>query len=585
MKSAQPLRWGWILLGFAAACRPEPEPFPSPFVPPSEDASGEDSDPRAEGDAGESSGGSTDPGSEEPDSGSGSGEETGGASSGDDGVAGEPACGDQPGPRLLRRLTRLEYEASVRAALGLDPSVWPGPAVPPDPAAGSGFTNQEDLLVVTPSYGRALQTDAEILADLVVEPEILERVAPCPVAGADCVDAFLYTVGRRLYRRSLATEEIARYRDLWDRVVAEGGTWDAWVWWATRTLLQSPNFLYRSELGEAAGDVFALTSHEIATALAFTFTGGPPSDALLDRADADAVRTPQEIEEALALLVESSDRIRPELQRFHRQWLGLTGFLNLEKDPTLFPTYGANIRDAMERELEAFLDDVVFVREGGVDLLLTHGETHVDAELATYYGYASEASGPTAKPPGHGVGLLALGAVLSTHATFRATSPTQRGKMIRAKLLCTEPPPPPPDIGELEPAEGFATTRERYEEHTVNPACRSCHALMDPLGFALEHFDAAGKYRPTENGHPIDARGDLAGLGPSIAFDGAESMAQALVLSGAVHGCLIEQLGAFGFGLARDEVECLVDPGLDPDEGILAAYLRLASARHFRERR
>jgi hypothetical protein len=398
------------------------------------------------------------------------------------------------------------------------------------------------------------------------------RILPCAAQVSDgCADTFLDTVGKRLYRRPLTSEERARYLELRDTVAADGGNFQDWVKWATVALLTSPNSLYRSELGQEAGDgSYALDGYERATALAFTFTGAPPSDALLDAAGRGELDTPEGVRSATqALVFDEGGAIRPQFlavfRRFVSQWLGLASFDNRDKDTTVFPDWTPEVRAAMRQEIDRFVEEVVFVDEGGIAELLTAPYTMLDARLSAFYGYGSVVSGEferVTRPDNYGIGLLAQGALLALKATNRDTSPTQRGHAIRARILCTEVPPPPPNVGNLPEPTAADTTRQRYEQlHANNDSCSGCHRVMDPIGFTLEGLDATGRFRAQENGFDIDDSGLIvatAGGEEDVAVTGPTELAEELADREAAGACFGAFFASFSFGFDEHDSACLV---------------------------
>jgi hypothetical protein len=511
-----------------------------------------------------------------------------------DGPRGICADGDADvaGPRLLRRLTSHELTASVRATFGLDPAEWAGPAVPADAAAQNGFTNNVDRLRVDEAYARGLLATAEAVAQAVVQPATLARVLPCAATGdAACAQRYLDTVGRRLYRRPLTDEERGRYLALHAELAGDG--FASWVRWATVALLQSPHFLYRSELGDPDGDGYRLTGYEVATALAFALTGAPPTDALLDRAGAGGLDTAEGLAAAARELAldPATGAARPGLREvifaFADQWLGLSKLPNLLKSPESFPGFTPDVRDAMSREIRGFLAHVLFDEGGGVAELLTSPVSVVDPVLAGYYGWGG-GPGAVARPEGWGIGLLAQGSLLTIRAGNQHTSPTQRGLVVRERLLCSDMPAPPPIVGDLPPATGGETTRDRYQEHAENPACAGCHQYMDPIGFAFEHLDATGRYRASEGPFPIDARGAIVGLGEDLPIDGPRELAEALAGLPETAVCVGSFLASHAYGLDHHDTSCLVTSlgeALAAGElGLVDFYVALATTRHFTRR-
>ena len=498
----------------------------------------------------------------------------------------EPGARDVPGPRLLRRTTGAELGATIRGAFDFTAAEWSGPSVPSDAAGRNGFTNNVDRLIVDDAYAQGLLTTGEQVADAVLDPLVLARVLPCASTGGEaCARTYLETVGRRLYRRPMTETEAARYLDLHDRITAEED-FASWVRWATVAMVQSPHVVYRSELGEADGDGYELTGYEIATALAFTLSGTSPDDALLDAAERGDLDSPEGITAAADQLA-AGGALRDVFLSFSEQWLGLSALGNLLKDGTAFPGFTPEVRDAMRRETDGFLERVVFEERGGVRELLTSPTTVFDATLAGFYGWGG--GGVATRPEGWGVGLLAQGSLLTINAGNQHTSPTQRGLLVREKLLCTEMPPPPPVVGDIPAPTGNETTRERYEEHTENAACSDCHLQMDPIGFTFEHLDATGRYRETEGPFPIDDSGALHGVSEEpIAVAGPIELAEALAAEPATATCVASYIASYAYGLDHHDTTCLVS-SLAEDLaagtiGLADFYLGLVTTTHFTRR-
>jgi hypothetical protein len=491
----------------------------------------------------------------------------------------EAGGSDIAGPRLLRRLTRGELEATIRAGFGLSPNEWAGPAVPADPAGRNGFTNNVDRLIVDDAYARGLRATALAVGDAVVAA--IDRILPCAnLGGESCAQTFLDTVGRRLYRRPLTAEEEGRYLDLLDQV-SQADDFATWVRWATVAMVQSPHVVYRSELGEPDGDGYRLTGYEVAASLAFSLTGGPPDDALLDRAAAGELDDPAGIA-AVAGELAAGPSTRAMLLRFFDQWLGLSPLGNVVKDPAVFPGFTPEVRSAMRAETDAFLAHVLD-SGGGVEELLTSTETFVDATLAGFYGWGTPGAAST-RPEGWGVGLLAQGSLLTIGAGNLYTSPTQRGLLVRERLLCTDMPPPPPVVGDIPAPTGNETTRDRYEQHAADEACYGCHKMMDPIGFTFEHLDATGRFRATEGAFPIDDTGAV----DDTPVTGPVELAALLADTPAVGTCVAAFMASHAYGLDHHDTSCLVTTPaarLAAGEiGLLDFYRSLASAPHFTRR-
>ena len=486
----------------------------------------------------------------------GEGTSSGGAGGG----GGGGGAGPGPGPASarvpaggLRRLTVVQYANSVRDLLGAGITV---PAIEPDPSSDDEFILTSVAVAHVPPSPRAVdQYDAAgraLARQVFVDPARRQQLVGCvPGSAADpCIQRFLAGFGRRVWRRPLTDEELARYTKA-VAMLAQSG--DVWVGLeaATAALLASPNFVYRVELGSPAANASRrqLDDHELATRLSFTLLDTTPDLALLDAADrGDLGKRPEVLRATIERLL-ASPRARQPLLTFFAEWLGTSGLDSngLAKDATLYPDATLPLARGMFLEIEGLVASLVFDRNA--DLLSLYGtrETFLTAELAKLYGLpagavpAGSTAAPYTLPAGPRAGFLTTGAFLSLNARASITSPTLRGVFIRERLLCQPVPPPPPDVDTTLPAPApgaVETMRERLARHRMNPSCESCHAFMDPIGLALENFDALGAFRTTDAGKPIDPSGTIDGK----SFDGPQAL-QALVREDpAAATCVIRQL-------------------------------------------
>jgi len=496
------------------------------------------------------------------------------------------------GPRLLRRLTRDELRASVRAAFPVATATWDGGTLSPDIVSEHGFTNDADVLVVGAQAAAELLAVAEEVAALIAEPTALAAILPCAAFAADkgCAETLLLARGRRLFRRPLTAEEAGPYLDLY-ALAAEQGGFHTGVRWMLVALLQSPHFLYRPELGAEDGQGYALTDYELATQLAFAFTGAPPSDALLDLAEEGGLSDPQARVTLARELLESPEG-RAKAQDFVRAWTHY-GQVGAETKPGIADF--DMLRAALIEETERFVEEALYTDEGDLAHLLTAPYTVVDGSLAAYYGMTPGGAGFTriARPEGHGVGLLAQGSILSAEAQSNSSSPTQRGLLVYERLLC-RPKLPPPDVVPNIPAPepGEMTTRDRYElVHAASPACNVCHQFFDPIGFGFEHFDEGGRYRADESVLPINATGEIVSLNLEtlFSFDGQAELASVLATNPVVTTCVGDLMSAYTFGGAGGDVSCIASDAdtlalHNGEIGLLDYFARLAAAPHFSRR-
>lgn len=506
---------------------------------------------------------------------------------------------DAPGRRVVRRLTGGEFEKTIEAVFGIASGPdWTG-LLPPDPAAANGFGNNVDRLTVGRDYASGMQDTARRIADQVTNATNLPRILACSsTGGMACANTFLDTYGQRLYRRPLTTAEKNRYLALFTKISA-ASDFKTWVYWTTTALVQSPNTLYRSEMGAAMADGrFQLSPYETASALAYTFTGGPPSAALLQQAAANQLSSADQIEAAArAMVFDANQKVRPEFQSvfltFTEQWLGLSALDNRVKDATAFPDFNDAVQSSMDGETRQFVSSVVFDGHGKPADLLTAPYTFVDSTLAKYYGFGS-ATGATFtrvdRPAEWGVGLLAQGGLLAVEAGSLETSPTKRGHVVRTNILCNVVPPPPPVVKPLPDPTAANTTRQRYEQlHATDTGCKTCHQLMDPIGFGFEHLDASGRYRAKEGAFDIDDSGTLVlAQGGQVTFKGPTELATKLAAMPETSDCMAAFMASYAFGIDQNEATCLVASATNAlragSLSLVDFYVQLARADHFRVR-
>jgi hypothetical protein len=347
--------------------------------------------------------------------------------------------------------------------------------------------------------------------------------AKAPAKAADktdnelpCATRILSALARRAYRRPVTGADLQPVLAFYQEG-RKTGSFDRAIERALRLILANPQFLFRFErepAGLAAGSVYRISDVELASRLSFFLWSSIPDEELLSAAAEGKLKVPAELERQVKRML-ADPRSESLSTNFAGQWLFLRNLRAVKPDPRLFPDFDDNLRQSMRRETELLVDCVVREDRSILDFL-NADYTFVDERLARHYGipnvYGSrfrriKIGDQTRR------GLLGQASVLAVTSYATRTSPVQRGKWILTNILGTPPPPPPPNVAPLkENAEGGKpmSVRQRLEEHRKNPACSGCHAIMDPLGFALENFDAVGQWRNKgEDGVPIDSSGVL----------------------------------------------------------------------------
>ena len=338
-----------------------------------------------------------------------------------------------------------------------------------------------------------------------------------PAAEERCAARILSALVRRAYRQPVAAADLDTVLGFY-RLGRESGDFEDGIEMGLQRILTDPRFIYRVEVeppGLAPGEVHPISDLELASRLSFFLWSSGPDDELLDLAEQGRLRAPAVLEGQVRRML-ADPRSAALASNFAGQWLTLRGLESQVPVVERFPDFDDNLRQALRRETELFFASIVAEDRSVLDLLAAD-YTFVNERLARHYGipnvYGSRFR-RVALGAAHAArrGLLGKGGILTVSSQPGRTSPVQRGKWVLQNLLGVQPPDPPPDVPDLPPAAddpaGNArepSMRAKMEQHRGNPACAACHRLMDPIGFALENFDAIGRWRTDEQGAPIDA--------------------------------------------------------------------------------
>ena len=349
---------------------------------------------------------------------------------------------------------------------------------------------------------------------------------------APCAKAAISKLATQAYRGSLTADEVQGLLKFYDQGRADGGDFESGVRTALQAILASPRFLFRLEQAPTTakpGQAFALSGGDMASRLSFYLWGAVPDDALV-KASARLVTPAGLATETRRLL---ADRRSEALStRFAHQWLRLQDVEKVRPDYHFAPGWDTYLSTALVRETELFFDSLVREDRSILDLL-SADYSFVNERLAKHYGIPNITGDAYQRVtvPDYRRGILGHGSVLLATSFADRTSPVNRGKWVMEVLLASPPPAPPPNVPALEDTKGSAggrllSVRERMEQHRANPACQSCHKVIDPLGLALENFDITGKWRAKDSLVPVDAKGQLYDGTP---MDGPAGLREALL--------------------------------------------------------
>ena len=349
-----------------------------------------------------------------------------------------------------------------------------------------------------------------------------KKIFTCrPTAASEeaaCAAQIIRKIATQAYRAPLTAPDYDGLKKFYQQGRTEGGDFESGIRLAVQAILASPKFLFRLEEAPATarpGQTYRIADVDLASRLSFFLWGTGPDEALLKVAGNGTLRAPGVLAAQVKRML-ASPRSEALATRFASQWFRLQDLDKINPDALLFPYYDFKLAEALKRETELLFDSIVREDRSIVDLL-TADYTFVNERVARHYGIGN-VNGPEFRRvtlvDDNRRGLLGQGSILALTSVADRTSPVLRGKWVMEVLLASPPPAPPPNVPLLEETKGEdgerqLTTRQRMEQHRANPACTSCHKVIDPIGLALENFDVTGKWRIRDNGAPVDPVGDL----------------------------------------------------------------------------
>ena len=383
------------------------------------------------------------------------------------------------------------------------PAVAEGVLQPPRMLATFGASTDE-MMDGNPAV-RSVEIDGPFAGAAPRGTAARQRIFTCrPGDAADearCAERILARLARRAYRRPVTGRDVETLLAFHDRGRQAGG-FDSGIQAALERMLVDPEFLFRIERDAAGAAGGRVGDVELASRLSFFLWSSMPDDELLDAAESGRLGEPAVLERQVRRML-ADPRSAALVSNFAAQWLQLRRLRNASPDPTIFPEFDENLRRAMQRETVLFLENQLREDRSVVDLLRAD-HTFVNERLARHYGmpgvYGSHFRRVAVDDDGR-AGLLGQGSILTLTSYPNRTSPVLRGKWVLENMLSAPPPPPPPDVPALEERGGDGqprSVREQLRLHRRSPACAGCHNAMDPIGFALENFDAIGRWRSVD---------------------------------------------------------------------------------------
>ena len=462
-------------------------------------------------------------------------------------------CSKPMAPRAsMRRLTRFEYNNTVRDIFKI--TTRPADALPGE-EVGNGFGNAADALGVSRLLIDGYRMVAHTIA-LQVAPDTATAAAfagcPSPLNESTCSSKLIANLGLKAFRRPLEAREATSLTSIYS-MGRMTGDFAAGARAVIERILQSPQFLYRIEFGEAVDGNATLmrpTPHEMAARLSYFFWGSAPDQQLLDDAAAGKLRTKADILDQAQRLV-ADPRAKDVARFFHGQLFGIRGLDTLVRDVNFYPTFKPGMGALMRQETEQFIDHVVWSGTGTFNELMTAPYTFVNSTLASFYGMApvtGDAFTRVNVDASKRLGLLTQASILAITTPGSRTDPVVRGKWVYTNMLCRSVPDPPAGIPPVADPSPGVTTRQRFEQHRSSPQCQGCHMMLDPIGFGFENYDGVGLWRDTDNGLPIDASGNVPDTDVAGSFNGALELARKLGQSRDAQNCYVGKWLAYAYG-------------------------------------
>ncbi len=466
-----------------------------------------------------------------------------------------PTCSTvDPGPSPLRRLTRVEYDNTVRTLLGRTDAI--AAELLPRDEEQFGFDNSAEGRGLNSALAEGYLRATERLAKDAVAK--LPSLLPCDSASkgdGPCLDAFLDGFAQRAWRRPLEDAEKQNLRMVFANGKGPGGTFAQGIDAVIQVLLMSPQFLYRDERGveEAGKPWMRLTSWELASRLSFLLWGGMPDDELFAAARDGKLTSREQIADQARRMLKD-ERAFGMMKNFYGQWLQLGQLDSLDKEAMDFPTWKESTAKLMRQETESLVDHIVR-NDGKLETLFTAPYTFMNAELAAFYGQSGVTGTEFKKvdvDATQRAGIVTQGGFLSSHATPSPglTALIFRGVFVREHFLCQPLPEPPADAAEMSPPVTPTTTpRSWSKDRMAITACAGCHALIDPVGYGFEGFNEIGLPR----GKATDTTGEIAGSDVAGPYNGPVELAKKLAGSKDARACVATQWFRFAHGRLEDE--------------------------------
>jgi hypothetical protein len=490
-------------------------------------------------------------------------------------LGGNPVAAADSGPSaasaVTRRLSPEQYQNVIRDAFG--PSIKIGGRFEPDIRVGGLLAVGSSQVSVTATGLEQYDAMARTISAQIVDPQHRATLIPCKPASETepddaCASRFLGNAGRLLYRRPLTQQELQAHVDTAHATAKTTNSFYSGLALSLAGMLESPPFLFRKEVAERDPDnpgQYRLDGYSKASFLSFLLWNTMPDEELLNAAGKGELNNRSGLVHQVDRML-ASPRLEAGVRAFFKDMLGFDEFSTLTKDKSLYPKFTAQIiPEAQEQTLRTIVD-LLLTRHGDYRDIFTTPRTFLTPALAAIYKVPLVKTAPNGGPDDwwqaydypagdSRSGILTELSFVSLHSHPGRSSATLRGKALRQVMLCQQVPNPPANVNFTVVQDTnnplYKTARERVTAHRTDPVCAGCHKIMDPIGLALENFDADGSYRMTENGAQIDASGELDG----VKFADAAGLGKATHDQSAATSCLVTRLYSYAEGRAPSKSE------------------------------
>jgi hypothetical protein len=504
------------------------------------------------------------------------------------------------GTTVIHRLSRTEYANTVKDLLGA--SLASLDSLPAD-TGGEGFSKTSMSQASAANTIQAYEAASTELVEATFKDQKLKaRLVTCDLStGTTCIRSTLETFLPRAWRRPVEATEVERLLALADTEAKAGGSAEEQLKLSLRAALLSAKFLYliEKDADPASTAPHKLSGYELANRLSYLLWSSMPDTELTALAAQGKIDDDTALAKQVARMLADPEKGAAITNVFAAEWVQLEKVQQKKPDSTLFPMVTDALKQSMEQQTTMFFQDLV-TNGGPISNLVASDYTFVDAGLAKLYGLPAPQGSGFVKTSLTGTtrigGILGQSSILMQFASQVRSSAVKRGAWLLDNIFCSPIPPPPPDVAaatiaqEMDPdfvAKAAAQTwRERLAEHRAQPKCAVCHDFIDPIGLALENYDAVGQYRTKDVGKTIDASGQLKKDDPSTAFTDAFGMAALLATDNRVASCMAQRLLTFGLTRPLNDSEIAHVSGLTSGNGdsIADVITKVVTSTPFRAR-